>query len=370
MLATRWRQLLGLAWLAAGVGPVACGEKPEPPAVAVPPVAVDAALAAAEQYFTRRELPQAEAILATLIEKAPREPRAHELYGRLLYVKGVEAGQRGDPRLASALIGQAYERYRMAVDSAGDFDPGSGAGLEQSAGEIAVAAGRPDAALGHFQRAGRLDPINPKHALFEAQVLLQMRRLEGARSALKRVLVLDPDEAFAHASLATLALEENDHGKAIEHIEEARRIAPRTLALRIQEAKVRRLCGQPRWALELLVTLGEQPRAEEAVAHEIAECYRILGEPAKAAEAWAHRYHRRQGRATAWRAAVRAAEALLEAGRRDEAWSWYEEARRIAPEAPEVRSLERSFEADERSSEGAEGRRGAGAQGQEKPPAT
>ncbi len=346
-------QVLGFACLMGGIVPIGCSEGSEPSAVAgeagasqrrehaVSPQAIDKSLAAAEDYFGRQELASAEAILIKLIEKAPRDHRVYELFGRVLFLKGVEARARGEQENAAMLLDQAYGRYRTSVELASELDPVLAAGLHQSAGEIAVAAGRSDDALGHFQQAGRLDPTNSKHPLYAAQIVLQQERWVEARHLLDRVLTLDPDEAFAYASLAAVALHEDNQAKAIEHIEEARRIDPQTLALRIQEAKVRRRCGQPRRGLELLVMLDEKQRAEEAVAYEIAECYLLLGKPMKSAKAWEHRYRRHP---SAWLAAVRVAEALLEADRPEEARIWYEQARLAAPEAPQVRSLAESFE--------------------------
>lgn len=303
--------------------------------------AIEAALAAAQQYLVQQELTNAELILRKLIERAPQEYRAYELYGQVLLAKGMQVGAQGDPQAATDAILQAYQQYRRATELVlPDTAPTTAAGLHQSAGEIASIAGRLDDALDHFRRAGRLDPVSSKHALYEGQILLQQRRLVEARRALQRVLAIDPDEAYAHASLATIALEQDDQVQAIEHIERARRIAPNDLTLRVQEARVRRLCDQPRRALELLVLLTEQERAEETVAYQIASCYRLLGQPIKAAQAWRHRY---QLRPDAWRAAARAAQAYLDAKQPDEAKWWYERARLAAPNSPEVKSLDKAF---------------------------
>ncbi len=302
---------------------------------------IEAALAAAQQYLVQQELTNAELILRKLIERAPQEYRAYELYGQVLLATGMQVGAQGDPQAATDAIVQAYQQYQRATELVpSDTKPTVAAGLHQSAGEIASIAGRLDDALDHFQHAGRLDPVNPKHALYEGQILLQQRRLAEARRALQRVLAVDPDEAYAHASLAMIALEQDDQVQAIEYIEEARRIAPNDLTIRVQEARVRRLCDQPRRALELLVLLTEQERAEEAVASEIASCYRLLGRPTKAAQAWQHRYRLRP---EAWRAAARAAQAYLDAKQPDEARWWYERARLAAPNSPEVRSLDEAF---------------------------
>ena len=333
----------------ASIGLIGCSEQPDASSAnaaptsqtPVTPEAVEAALSSAQQYFVEQKIFEAELILRKLIERAPQEYRAHELLGQVLLATAMQPVAEPDPRAAAQAIVQAYEEYRQATQLIPDqVDPTVAAGLNQSAGEIASIAGRLDDALDHFQRAGRLDPVNPKHPLYEGQILLQRRRLAEARRALQRVLVIDPNEAYAHASLATVALEQDDQVQAIEHIEEARRIAPNDLTIRVQEARVRRLCDQPRRALELLVLLTEQERAEEAVVSEIASCYRLLGQPAKAAQAWRHRY---QLRPEAWRAAARAAQAYLDAKQPDEARWWYERARLAAPTSPEVKSLDEAF---------------------------
>ncbi|MCH8007093.1 MAG: tetratricopeptide repeat protein [Planctomycetes bacterium] len=334
--------MLRLAFLVLSVACLLAGcERSLPPAPTVGPQAIEDALAAAQEYLSREDLTSAEAILRVLIDKAPQESRAHELMGRLLFLEAREAGSGGDQEAARPLLESAYRHYRAAVEHSKEFDPKLTAGLNQSAGEIASVAGLPVAALEHFQRARRLDPTNPKHPLYEAQMLMLAGRFPEAAESLKRVLQLDPDEAFAHASLATVALQENEPHKAIEYIEEARRINPQTLTLRVQEAKIRRLCDQPRRGLELLLGLADPTRAGEAVSYEIAECYRKLGDPGSAASAWEHRFRLFPQE---WAAAVKAAEAHLEAGHPQEARLWYQEATRVAPDSQEVRSLAESLD--------------------------
>jgi predicted Zn-dependent protease len=342
-----------LAWLWVAVTCIGCGPAQDSESPAQAPggadphrsSAIDAALAAAEQYLDGNDLASAETILVKLIEQAPADHRAHELYGRVLYLRGVHAQRAGRGQSGTELFGAAYRHYRASVEAAGELDPVLAAGLNQSAGEIASAAGLPDRALVHFQAAGRLDPAAPKHPLYEAQILIQLERPAEARRALQRVLALDPDEAYAHASLAAVALREEDRASALRHIQEARDIAPQNLGIRIQEARIRRQCDEPRHALELLLALDEGLRAEEAVTAEIAECHLALGDPVEAARAWEHRYRRHPRQPTAWRAAVRAAEAHLAAGQRQDARWWCRQARLAAGDQPEVRALEQALKA-------------------------
>jgi len=341
--------LLGCA---AGIELGSCGPDAETspaPAAEVGRAAVEASLEAAEQYMTAGNTASARAIVDRLLVKAPREPRAQELYGRILYLEGFEARRAGDVAAATRLVAEASDWYHKAVENAqaqGGFAPLSLAGMHQSAGEIASAAGRREQALEHFQAAGRLDPASSKPPLYEAQLLIQLSRPEEAARALERTLELDPDEAYAHASLAELAVNRADREAAVGHITQARRIDPGNLTLRLQEARIHRRTGDPGRGLELLVALDERTRAQEAIAAEIAECYLALGEPGKAAEAWELCYRLRPRHPDAWRAAVRAAEARFAAGDRDRALWLYEQAVLYAPDQPDVRALGELLAAD------------------------
>ena len=262
----------------AGCGREPAAVAPASSAAATTPAAIEKALVAAEEYRNRRDLSSAEVILVKLIEKAPDSYRAHELYGGVLYLQGIEVGQEGDTTRAAALCERAYEHYQAAVSLAVEQDPMVAAGLHQSAGEIASVAGLTEAALRHFRDAGRLDPSSAKAALYEGQMLIQLERSAEARKALDRVLDLDPDEAFAYASLASVSLAEGDREDALRQIEEARRIEPANLAIRVAEARIRRRCDQPRRALELLLALDAKVRAQPRVAAEIAACRGALEE--------------------------------------------------------------------------------------------
>lgn len=303
---------------------------------------IESALAAAEEYLRADDVAKAQAILLRLIERAPREVRARELYGQTLTLAAMQAERRKDSASAArALRRQAYDQYKAALE----LDPKS-AGLHQSAGLMAMGAGEDQAALSHFQDAAELEPDNPQYPLFAAQLLIKRKDLDAARLALRRVLTLDPDEAVAHASLAMIALELNEFDEAFEHIAEARRIQPDDLGFRAQQARIHRRTGNPHRALELLVGLSDQERAQEVAAYEIAASYEVLGEHVLSAQAWRHCFRINPTGAKAWLAAVRAGEALLKAGQREQASAWLQQAQLAAPDAPEVKALEQALAAD------------------------
>lgn len=299
---------------------------------------IEKALSAAQAYLDSQDVPKAQAILLTLIDRAPRDARAREMLGRAYAVAAIKAQEQRDANKSAEFRIKAYEQYKIATD----LDPAS-PGLQHSAGQIALLAGNVDAALEHYRAASRLDEKNPQYPLFEAQILIQRQEFDEAKSALNRALALDPDEAIAHASLAMIALEQQQFDEAIARITEARRIDTADLGLRAQEAKVHRRAGSPRKALELLVGLSAAERAQEMVAFEIAAAYDQMQQPMNAARAWEHVYQSNPMAPNAWLAAVRTGEFLLKAEEREQAAMWLGQAKLAAPNASQVKALEEAI---------------------------
>lgn len=305
--------------------------------------AVEAALGAADSYFNTGDLDKARVILARLVEREPREMRARELYGQTLALLARQSLQVGDAGESERLNLEAYEQYKIAIS----IEPES-AGLQHSAGMIALGAKQMEEALGHFLEAGRLDPLNPQSPLFAAQILILNRHLDQAEAELERARRLDEDEPMIQASLAIIALERKEFDLARRRIARARTIDPHNLDLLVQEARIHRRSGDPMRALEMLVLLDGIQRARLAVSEEMALSYEAIGQSQKAAEVWTHRIrvHRNaEGREVPviWRDAVKAAEAFLRAGQREEAWHWLQNARNQMPGAEEVIALEARF---------------------------
>jgi hypothetical protein len=163
----------------------------------------------------------------------------------------------------------------------------------------------------------------------------------GDPAVLERVAALESDDAAAHTVRPQVATLAEECEQALRQIRQARRTRPGDVALRLEEARMSRRCGQPRRALDLLLDLDAESRASQEIAHEIAEAFRMLQDPGKAAMAWELRYIVHP---TAWGAAVRAAEAWLEADEHKPAWWWYEKARLAAPGAPDVQALATVFQ--------------------------
>jgi Tfp pilus assembly protein PilF len=240
-----------------------------PDSVAAPAAgaeAIDTALSAAEQYLGQGDLASAGAIADRLLERAPQDWRCAELKARVLLATALSSGDR------PAAYHAAADAYRTAVA----LHPSS-AGLRQAAGSAAAMARRPDEALEHYLAAMALDPANPQYPLFAAQVLIERRDFDAASTLLQRVLALDADEPLALASAATIAFERGDAAGALALMDEARRISPEHLGLRLAHARLLRRSGSPKLGLELLAGLAPEDRRNPGVAAEIAACTQSLG---------------------------------------------------------------------------------------------
>lgn len=248
---------------------------------------IEAALDAADRQMTAGEFAKAEAILLELIGVAPLDADAREMLGAVYFQQGAAARARRDETEAARRFALAYESYREATRLRPDV-----AGLQQSAGEMATVADRPADALEHFRRAGSLDPANAKHPLYEAQVLLAAADLQGSRAAVGRALAIDPSEPFALATLAEIERQSGNVEAAFTRVREAREAADTANALtfRVMEARIRRLSGDARSAVNLLAPLDESQRVEAGVVEELAAAWSALGEDNRAIEAWAHRF--------------------------------------------------------------------------------
>lgn len=306
---------------------------PQPEPAAGRPATIDDA----ETLLNGGHLNEAEAILLAIIEASPQDYRAHALYGSLLYTRGIEAREAGSESAAHKHFLEAYEHAAIAAALAEDSESDviKVADLHHEAGDIAAAAGLGDDALEHFRTAGRMDPMVVRHPLAEAQLLIELGRHREAAAVLKRVLEIDPDEAFAYALLA-----EVDCELALRTLRNTGAIAAGDLDLHIRNVKTCHSCGRTDEALEVLLALDDRDRAGEAATAGIADAFQMQGESGKAAIIWELRYMRHPGD---WRAALHAAEAWLKADAPKAARWWYRQVQQAAPDEPEVRALSASF---------------------------
>ena len=145
---------------------------------------------------------------------------------------------------------------------------------------------------------------------------------------------------------ATEASNRGDCATALRYVRRYRTELTDNTMLRIREAGLANDCGQPQRAIDLLIDLDPSTRAMEPVTAAMADAYLMTNRPAKAAMIWERRYIVDK---SAWEAAVHASTAWLEADLYSTAQWWYEQARKAAPDSPEVVMLSGFFEPDDDS---------------------
>lgn len=335
----RWRKASLHAFIAIAVLALsACSSKKEQNAApAVTAESTEAALSAAEDYLAAQKYNNALVILEKLVERKPDCVEAWESLGQVRYSQAIEAQLAGKPEDAMKARSDAYAHYAKAVS----LQPDS-AGLQHAAGLMALGAGQQADALEHFAKAGTLDPTNVQHPLYEAQVLLHQGRIDDAEVALERAHAIDKDEPFTLSSMAVVALEREDFDRAIELIDEAREIDPRSIDFRVQAARIYRRAGKPRTSIELLQPLPDAQRINESVTIELATAYEAVGEFDRAGRTWSARF---QESYKDWKAALHAADAFLRAGNRTGAAVMFDAAQIIAPNEAEVQAFGERFAA-------------------------
>lgn len=287
---------------------------------------IQAALESAETYMVTGRSPEARAILTVLTERAAEDWRAHEMLGRLHFRLASDAKKAGLGEQAQLYHRRAYDSYLQAcLLSPQDVN------LQQSAGEIAVVAGLSTESLMHFKEAVRLEPLNPRAALLYGQQLLSLGQEDEARAMLEQVLVLNPGEVYAHATLALIDSKRGNRDSAVEHIAMALRNDPTNTGIRLIEAKVYRSLDEPQMILERLGPLSKMQRAHPGMAYELAWAWKKLDRPRPAAEAWILVFDASPTHPDAWQWARDAAIGLREAGDEVAAGVWQRKAELLAP---------------------------------------
>ncbi len=157
-------------------------------------------------------------------------------------------------------------------------------------------------------------------------------------------LVAEPTEPVNLLAAADEAADRGDCATALEYVRRVRAEQPHNIMLRIREAGLSNDCGQPQHAIDLLIDLAASTRAMEPITAILAEAYLMTNRPGKAAMTWELRYIVDE---TAWDAAVHASTSWLEADVYSTAYWWFEQARKAAPDSPEVQMLATVFEPDE-----------------------
>lgn len=299
------RRIAALLVLASAAAAAGCGGAPPEDAAARPDAAqVEAALTAAEALLADNRASDAVLVAERLAEQAPDRMTAHELHARALLTLAAH------PDLPPGDRASVQARAADAYDRAAALEPGNHA-LRHAAGVVSDTAGRPQAAAAHYEAAVEAQPENAQYALYLGLSRARAGRMDEARPLLERAERAMPESPDPKAALADLAERTGDRAVARAKIAEARALAPGSVPLRVADARMRRLDGDPRGALDLLLALDPPARREAAAAEEIAAALSATGDLRAAADVLDESS---AAEPNDWRRSLRAAGAWMRAG--------------------------------------------------------
>jgi tetratricopeptide (TPR) repeat protein len=314
-----------------------CGDSPEPPDVAAAPDSVEAreqAVQAIDRLLEARRIDEAARVAERLAERHPEDAGAALRLGRVRLAQRSVGGDR--PRSRDELCSDAADALLDAI-----------AGGIEDRETLVLAATLLEAA----DRVGEAEPIwrlLTERSLGDPEASLRLalnlesgdRRSEALEIALD-VRVRHPDLPFAAATLGELRLAGGDEG-GLEDLAAAVELDPGNPAWRIRQAVWLRRLGRCEEAITRLAAMPLDAAPPPTITREIAACWRRLGRPAKAAEAW-ERVAATRGDGTAWSGEAwrEATRCHLDAGDREAASRCLRLAAIADPGHPALAELER-----------------------------
>jgi len=287
-----------------------------------PPVSTSTAtLLTAQRYLDAGQFDQSEAILVAAMKSWPHDPSVHELLARVDFGRGLQFHRgglidRGDAALSDALV-----HWRTACDLVPNAAP-----MRVSAGDVAAMIGRQDEARVFYAAALEIDPSSGRAALCLAQLEME-EHPQLARELLQQALTHAGEVPEVHASLALLHARADAPEAAREAIARAVELGPELQAVRVMQARIERLLGNPTRGVEILSALGPKAAGDRGVAWEAAACWTAIDRPDRVAEAWVTCFLANAHRTDAGELAANAARAFTAAGDAVHAETWWRQAR-------------------------------------------
>ncbi|MCA9303663.1 MAG: tetratricopeptide repeat protein [Phycisphaerales bacterium] len=225
---------------------------------------LEGVLASVQTLVRDEEYSQAKTVLESAVVQYPGDLDLRVSYGDLLMVTGAYA--------------EAYDQFVAAIE----IGPAT-ADMEFTAGTLANTLGQKEAAVGHYERALRMNPGNPEYPLYLAAVQIQLNNLTDAKTNLALAAQLAPDRAEIWAMRADVLLRENRGPVALQMVQKARELQPRVVDWIVLEAKIQKRTGNTERAINLLTGLPEEDLRDPEILKLLAECFGMMGHPGDAA---------------------------------------------------------------------------------------
>jgi len=171
--------------------------------------------------------------------------------------------------------------------------------IQYLAGNTALMIGNLGAAEKHISQAISMDPTNGRYRLHMAMVYLGKRKYPEARMTLLQALNFDSSLHEAHSGLSDLYARQNKLSLALQQINKAIDRTPDTsggvsggasggdhgdwVIYMRKKANLLRRANKPGDALRILEGLSPRERINPAVMNEVALCFALMGKPQQAA---------------------------------------------------------------------------------------
>lgn len=277
---------------------------------------------AAQHYILSDKIPQAKAIVAKLLQRAPDDAQAHVLMAKILMTEG-----KGD---------DAYDQVMQSLKLQPNDDQ-----VQFLAGAMAETGGALDKARYHYARASTLAPRNGVYPMHLGEVMIKTGDLDGAQLQLLRAKSLNASLTQVYAMLAEIASRQGKLTLALDEIDKAIDQSnphdPHWVPYLLEKAQLLRRANHPDAALALLLTLAPGDQQQPAVVQQISACYLMLGKPSRAAAVWMELFALDPQNQDA---AAQAGLCFLRAGDREHARQYLDFAKQFGDKNPNVQALE------------------------------
>lgn len=287
-----------------------------------------ATLLTAQRYVDAGQFDQADAILVAARASWPEDPGVHELLARVDFGRGLQLQNVGLMDRGKAALTEALAHWTRACALVPDE-----ALMRVSAGDVAAMIGHTAQARSFYAAALQLDPTAGRAALCLAQLEMDDDPVY-AGELLQQAMAHAGDVPEVHASLALLHARNNAPKAARTAIARAVELGPDLPSIRVMQARIERLLGNPTRAVEVISALGPNAAGNRGVAWEAAACWNAIDRPDRAAEAWVVCFMANAHQSDAGALAVNAAQAFEQSGDFVQAQTWWRQARLLGVEKP------------------------------------
>ena len=219
------------------------------------------------ELLQTNQVKEALAITTTLVDRDPHSSESQEVYALALIARGWELQKQFDVAGAEYNWSLALEAYNKACKQS--KNPGF---LQLSAGQLAQMLYEKKLAIFYYQSAHTSELTDARAAFFLSQIYLLDKEWELAKHWATESLQRAKNEPYALLTLALAEAELGNFGISSSLAERGCSISPNDPNLRFIQARIVRIQGKPKQALEVLLSLPTSFKESDLYKEEIALC--------------------------------------------------------------------------------------------------